>query len=183
MRRHLALIEAALTLAVMVLGVDLGLAVQDSKVSAQQAMTSIDYLVGTWGCAHSVGTFSGKYTTTYSKVLGGLWLKQTYDFPAQQTSERKEPRITAEALMGYDERHQAWVRFFANSLGETFPLRMKDTGSGWAFKYISFFAPTADTTQPDATFTKKSNTEYTVDGPTYPENGSLVTEHHTCHKL
>lgn len=180
MRRHLT--GAVLTLAVTVLCVDLRLAAQESKVTASQAMASVDYLVGTWECAHTVGTFSGKYTTTYSKVLGGLWLKQTYDFPARQTSERKEPRITAEALMGYDEQHHAWVRFFANSLGETFPLRMTDTGNGWAFKYISFFRPTSDTPQPDAIFTKKSNTDYTVDGPTYPDNGVLVTEHHSCHR-
>ena len=35
----------------------------------------------------------------------------------------------------------------------------------------------------DATFTKKSDSEYVVDGPTYPENGVRVTEHHVCRKV
>jgi hypothetical protein len=63
-------------------------------------MASVNYLIGTWNCAHRVGTFSGKYTTTYSKTLGEHWLRETWDFPAQNTAERKEAAVTAEALMG-----------------------------------------------------------------------------------
>jgi len=33
-----------------------------------------------------------------------------------------------------------------------------------------------------AVYTKKSDAEFTVDGPSYPENGKQVTEHHTCQK-
>ena len=33
-----------------------------------------------------------------------------------------------------------------------------------------------------AVYTKKSDSEYTVDGPEYPENGKMVTEHHRCTK-
>jgi hypothetical protein len=33
-----------------------------------------------------------------------------------------------------------------------------------------------------ATWTKKSETEFTIDGPSYPENGKTVTEHHDCKK-
>jgi len=153
------------------------------KVAAQQKMASVDYLVGTWSCAHTVGTFSGKYTTTYTKVLGNLWLKQTYDFPPKQFGEN-EGSVKAEVLIGYDERRQAWVRFFADSEGHYFPVRMTETDNGWSYKYVSFFPRTKpETPDSDATFTKKSNTEYVVDGPTYPENGTMVTEHHTCRKL
>jgi hypothetical protein len=106
------------------------------------------------------------------------------DFPPQKTTERIEPRIRAETLIGYDENRHAWVRFFANSLGQYFAIRMTETDNGWSFKYVSFFKTARpETPAPDATFTKKSNTEYTVDGPTYPENGTQVTEHHTCHKM
>ncbi len=45
--------------------------------SAKEKMSSVDYLVGTWSCAHQVGDFSGKYTTTYEKAMGGRWLKET----------------------------------------------------------------------------------------------------------
>jgi hypothetical protein len=157
---------------------------QQKAATAQEKMASVDYLVGTWNCGHTVGTFSGKYTTTYTKVLGGVWLKQTYDFPAQQTTERNEPAIAAETLMGYDERRQAWVRFFANSLGQYFSIRMTETDNGWSWKYVSFFKRTTpETPDPDATFTKKSDSEYVIDGPSYEQNGTRVTEHHSCHKL
>lgn len=157
---------------------------QQKTPTAQQKMASVDYLVGAWSCAHTVGTFSGKYTTAYSKVLGNLWLKQTYDFPRQQTAEGNEPAVTAETLMGYDERRQSWVRFFANSTGQYFAIRMTETDNGWSWKYVSFFKTTKpETPDADATFTKKSDTEYAIDGPSYEENGTRVTEHHSCRKL
>jgi hypothetical protein len=152
--------------------------------AATREMASVNYLIGRWSCAHTVGTFSGTYTTTYSKVLGDLWLRETWYFPAQNSAGRSEPSVAAEALMGYDEGRQAWVRFFANSLGQHFEIRMTDTSNGWAFKYVTFFPRTRpETMDPDATFTKKSDTEYTIDGPTYPQGATRVTEHHTCHKL
>src|SRR5207253_2755581 len=67
--------------------------------AAQQKIASFQYLVGTWNCAHTVGTFSGTYMTTYAKALDGLWLKQTYDFPPGQVAE-SEPAVHAEYLMG-----------------------------------------------------------------------------------
>src|SRR5207249_5412619 len=99
------------------------------KATAQQKLESVDYLVGTWNCAHTVGTFSGTYTTTYTKVLGGLWLQQRYDFPPTKTADRNEPAITADPLIGSDGRPQTWVRFFAISLGQYFAIRMTVTGS------------------------------------------------------
>jgi hypothetical protein len=150
---------------------------------APQELTTVDYLVGTWNCAHTVGTFSGTYRTTYAKVLGGNWLQQTYDFPAQTANGRNDPASTAVALMGYDERRQTWVRFFANSGGQYFPIRMTDTGNGWSWKYSTFFTRTTpETPQADAAFTRKSDVEYTIDGPTYPQEGTIVTEHHVCRK-
>jgi outer membrane lipoprotein-sorting protein len=57
----------------------------ETRATAQQKMASVQYLVGSWHCHHTVGTFSGTYTTTYTRALGDLWLKQTYDFPPTQT--------------------------------------------------------------------------------------------------
>src|ERR1700730_684099 len=115
MKRNLALpITVAMIVLAGLVSPGATTAAQEKKATAQQKIASVDYMVGTWSCAHTVGTFSGTYTTTYTKVLGNLWLKQTYDFPAQQTAPRASPAVTAEALMGYDERRQAWVRFFAN---------------------------------------------------------------------
>jgi|GraSoiStandDraft_8_1057269.scaffolds.fasta_scaffold2088576_1 hypothetical protein len=64
-----------------------------------------------------------------------------------------------------------------------FEIRMTDTLNGWAFKYSTFYPRTRpETAEPDATFAKKSDTEYTIEGPTYPEGVAKVTEHHICHK-
>lgn len=153
--------------------------------TAQQKIAAVQYLVGTWSCTHTVGTFSGTYTTTYANVLDDLWLKQTYEFPANQME--KGPAVHGEFLMGYDERRQAWVRFGVMSTGKYFAIRMTENGdSGWSWKYVSFFKRTTpETPDSDATFVKKSSSEYTVDGPTYPKDGTgaLVTEHHACKKL
>lgn len=157
---------------------------EQAPATVQEAMASVDYLVGNWSCTHTVGKFSGKYTTTYTEVLDNNFLRQTYNFPPQQASEGKQAAVTAEALMGYIPNRQGWVRFFANSLGQSFAIRMTDSGNGWTWKYVTFFKRTTpETPEPDATLTKKSATEYTIDGPTYPQNGVTVTEHHVCHKM
>jgi hypothetical protein len=150
---------------------------------AQEKMASVDYLVGTWSCAHTVGRDSGTYTTSYAKVLGGNWLRQTYDFPPKQFGAN-EPPVNAEFLIGYDERRQAWVRFGAISTGQYFAIRMTDTpDGGWAYKYVSFFSrQQPETADSDATFSRKSDSEYVVDGPSYPVDGVRVTEHHACRK-
>ena len=155
----------------------------DASPAAQQKIAAVQYLVGTWNCAHTVGMFSGIYTTTYSKPLGDLWLRQTYDFPPKQIAE-SEPAVHAEFIMGYDERRQAWVRFGAISTGQYFAIRMTDTDdSGWSWKYVSFFkTQNPETPGSDATFSKKSDSEYVVDGPSYEQNGTRVTEHHVCKK-
>lgn len=157
---------------------------QQKQSTAREKIQSVSYLIGTWDCAHTVGTFKGRYKTTYSTALGGMWLKQTYDFPPGNAADATAGPVEAEVLMGYDERRQAWVRFFANSLGQYFPIRMTDVDNGWAWKYVSFFPrKTAETPEPDATMTRKSDTQYVIDGPSYDEGGTHVTEHHTCQKV
>jgi hypothetical protein len=177
MKRNLGLLAAA---AAMFLAAPSS---AHAAATARQKIASVQYLVGTWSCAHTVGTFSGSYTTNYANEIGNLWLKQSYDFPANQFGENRQPEH-AEFLFGYDEARQAWVRFGALSTGQYFAIRMTDNGDGgWSWKYVSFFQrKTPETPASDATFTKKSDSEYVVDGPTYPENGKLVTEHHVCKK-
>ena len=49
---------------------------------------------------------------------------------------------------------------------------------------MSFFkTQNPETPGSDATFSKKSDSEYVVDGPSYEQNGTRVTEHHVCKKL
>lgn len=176
MRRNLELFAA-------VAAMFLAASSASAAATAKQKMASAQYLVGTWSCAHTVGTFSGTYKTTYANALGNLWLRQTYDFPPRQMQEN-EAAEQAEYLMGWDDRREAWVRFGGMSTGMYFAIRMTDTGDGgWAWKYVSFFKrSTPETPGADATFTKKSDTEYVIDGPTYPKDGKPVTEHHVCKK-
>lgn len=182
MKRNLALALAAILFAGLVYAHAVPQA-QQTKATAKEKIAAAEYLVGAWDCRHTVGTFSGKYTTKYAKVLGDLWLKQTYDFPPGQFGGNNEPAVTAEALIGYDEGRGQWVRFFAASHGEYFSIRMKETGNGWEYRYVSFFGSKPEKAEADAMFTKKSDAEYSIDGPNYPENGKQVTEHHSCHKL
>jgi hypothetical protein len=150
--------------------------------SAPEKLASVEYLVGTWNCTHTVGNSSGNYRTSYAKALGGAWLRQTYEFPPKQFGSNAEP-VNAEFLIGYDERRQTWVRFGAISTGQYFAIRMTDMPSGWSYKYVSFFnRQQPETSDSDATFTKKSDSEYVVEGPSYPENGVRVTERHVCRK-
>jgi len=47
--------------------------------------------------------------------------------------------------------------------------------SGWSWKYVSFFkTQNPETPGSDATFAKKSDSEYAVDGPSYEQNGTRV---------
>ena len=142
--------------------------------TAQEGMGQIQFLVGTWNCAHTVGDFSGTYAETFAKALDGRWLKQTYEFPATST----EPAVRAEYFIEYDQRVPRWVRFGAHSNGQYYGMySTSPVGPTWAWNYV---LPTAKGT---TTWTKRSNTEYTIDGPEYPENGKLVTEHHRCTKV
>lgn len=142
--------------------------------SADEAAKSLAFLVGTWNCAHTVGDFSGTYTERFERALGGRWLKQTYEFPATQ----QEPAVHAEYFLEYDARGSGrWVRFGAHSNGQYYGMRSTSTGeTGWAWDYV------LPGTGASATWTKKSDAEYTIDGPSYPENGRTVTEHHDCKK-
>ena len=153
-----------------------------SALTAQQELQSRRFLIGTWNCTFTAGPSSGEYSTTWSTILDGRWLKQTYDQPAQP----KAQPFRAEYFVGYNEARQTWIRFGAMTTGQYFAIRMNDAGDGnWAWKYVSFFPRpnSVQSSDPDATFTKKSDTEYTVDGPTYPgENGKPETEHHICRK-
>lgn len=175
MQRSLPLYIAIVTMLLMVASSD-----ASAGPTAAQQIQSRQYLVGTWHCSFTVGPRAGTYTTAWSSALNNLWLKQTYDQPPVGG----EPGFKSEYFIGYDEQRQAWVRFGAMTTGQYFAIRMTDTADGgWSWKYVSFFKRTRpETPDVDATFTKRSDTEYTVDGPTYPENGQTVTEHHVCRK-
>ncbi|HYL27855.1 MAG TPA: hypothetical protein VEW74_08465, partial [Candidatus Nitrosotalea sp.] len=129
---------------------------------------------------YTVGDEGGQYSTTWSLVLDGRWLEQTYDQPEQPRARA----FKAQYLVGFDERRGEWVRFGAMTTGQYFAIRMTETATGWGWKYVSFFKRTRpESSGYDAVFSRKSDSLYLVDGPTYPNgNGTIVTEHHTCAK-
>jgi hypothetical protein len=140
--------------------------------SPAEAMNTVRYLVGTWNCDHTVGNFSGTYRTSFAVALGGRWLQQRYDFPATAT----EPAWYGEFFLGYDERVPRWVRFGAMSTGQYFAM-VSSTPSADSMSW-TYRLPGGGS----ATWTKRSDREFAIDGPSYPENGATVTEYHVCRK-
>ena len=139
---------------------------------ADDEAQAAQFLLGTWSCALTAGDFSGRYTTAYTAVFGGRWLKQTFEFPA--TAE--EPAVQTEYFLSYDARIPQWVRFGAHSNGQYYGMVGKRAQDVWSWNYV---LPGRGAT---VVWTKKSAGEYAIDGPTYPAGGKLVTEHHTCRK-
>jgi len=140
--------------------------------TAQQEMQSVQFLVGKWSCRHTVGDFSGTYATTYAATLGSAWLEQSYDFPAT----RDEAAVHADYFLGYDVRVDRWVRFGAHSNAQYYGMLGTRADNVWSWSYV------LPGLAGRAVWTKQSDTEYTVDGPSYPANGKRVTEHHDCRK-
>src|SRR5262249_7714141 len=87
---------------------------------AQTHAAAYAYLIGTWQCAHQVGDFSGRYTTTYAKTLGDHWIRQTYEFEGAPG----KPNWQAEALMTWVASKREWARLLALSGGEQFSMRL-----------------------------------------------------------
>jgi len=83
-----------------------------------------------------------------------------------------------------DRTGQTVARLDVPARAQYFAIRMTDMpNGGWSYKYVTFFnRQQPETSDSDATFTKRSDSEYIVDGPSYPENGVRVTEHHVCRK-
>jgi hypothetical protein len=162
---------AAAALAAALLGAP---ADSSAAPTAAEGMKLAQYLLGTWSCAHTVGDFSGTYRETFAPAFGGRWIEQTYEFPATAT----EPAVHAEYFIEYDERVPRWVRFGAHSNGQYYGQFSSSTGErGWQWNYVMPGAGGGP-----STWTKRSDTEYAIEGPSYPQNGKLVTEHHVCKK-
>ncbi len=131
------------------------------------------FFIGTWHCADTVGDYAGTYTTTIAPALDNHWLEQTYDFAVSTALPRG---LRGEFFIGYDPRSAKWIRLGAMNDGMYFAMRGTRTGDVWSYGYV------LPGTSGSAIYTRKSDTEYTILGPTYPENGKEVTERHGCHK-
>jgi hypothetical protein len=148
-------------------------------LTPREAIDQHFYLIGTWKCSFTVGDQGGDYATTWSRVLDGMWLEQTYDQKQQPHAEYFKARY----FVGYDPRYNQWVRFGVMTTGQYLLIRMTDTPGGWGWSYAGVFKTRPSRSGYDTVFTRKSDTAYMVDGPTYPgDKGKLVTEHHRCRK-
>ena len=143
-----------------------------TRASDKDEMQLAQFLLGRWSCKHTVGDFSGTYTTTYTSAMGGAWIEQVYDFPATGP----EAPVHAEYFLSYDGRIPQWVRFGAHSNAQYYGMVGERLGNIWSWNYV------LPGRSGSVVWTKKSDTEYAVDGPSYPQAGKLVTEHHTCTK-
>jgi hypothetical protein len=150
------------------------LALALAPAASAQEMRRADFLVGPWHCEHTVGDFHGTYTTTFSTALNGKWFRQVYNFP---TLGKTGGPAQGEFFTGYDSSAKRWVRWGMLSTGDYWAMTGTLTDRTWTWSYeLPVRAQNA------AVWTKKSDAEYVIDGPTYPENGTMVTEHHICRK-
>jgi len=154
----------------------LGAGLLATSTAAAQGMkaddaSAADFLVGSWQCADTVGDYTGAYTITVTKALDGRWLREIYQWHNAATSRE----LSGEYFLSYDPRVKKWIRIGAMNDGMYFSMVGVRAGDEWTFGYA---LPGPGT----AVYSKRSDTEYTVLGPTYKENGKLVTEHHGCQK-
>jgi hypothetical protein len=133
----------------------------------------MSFLVGTWSCADTVGDNAGTYSTTIARTLDDRWLRQTYTWaPA---SESPKP-LRGEYLISYDPRIRKWIRMGAMNDGMYFAMTGTLSGDTLTYGYV------LPGTAGKALYIRKAESELRVIGPTYPENGRLVTERHACRK-
>ena len=92
-------------------------------------------------------------------------------------SRREDAAVHADYFLGYDVRVDRWVRFGAHSNAQYYGMLGTRADNVWSWSYV-LPGPAAR-----AVWTKQSDTEYTVDGPSYSANGKRVTEHHGCRKV
>ena len=138
---------------------------------AAEEQRAADFLIGTWQCADTVGDYNGSYTITVTKALDDRWLRELYQWHNPATPRE----LSGEYFLSYDPRVKKWIRIGAMNDGMYFSMVGQHAGDDWTFGY-------ALPGRGKAVYTKKSDAEYTVLGPSYQENGKLVTEHHGCHK-
>lgn len=143
--------------------------------SVSEAMQSVQYLVGTWNCAHTVGDFSGTYVMSFAKDLGDRWLKQTWDFPATAT----DPEIHSEYFLGYDPRLPGWIHFGAPHQRSVLCDENDEPGQRTLVVAVraSWHQWQCDMDQEVGRRVRDRRP------PEYPQDGKLVTEHHLCKKL
>ncbi|MGH7650519.1 MAG: hypothetical protein ACREMS_01620 [Gemmatimonadaceae bacterium] len=157
------------TMSVALLAVPLASRAQSSGNEESRAA---EFLVGTWQCADTVGEHAGSYTVRVTKALNDRWLRERYQWQTTAGSQA----LSGEYFFSFDPRVKKWIRIGAMNDGMYFSMTGVRQGNDWTFGYA---LPGPGT----AVYTRKSDTEYTVLGPTYSENGKLVTEHHGCHKM
>jgi hypothetical protein len=144
-----------------------------AATSTADEMSNAKFFLGTWTCSHTEDSGpAGTYKTTYANALGNRWLEQTYDFPATAT----DPAVQGDWFFGYDPRVGRWVRFGAMSDGLYFAMVGARNGDTWSYSYT--LPKQSDTVA--TTYTKTSDAQYRVDGPSYVVNGKMLTEHHLC---
>ena len=149
-----------------------------SSAAGAQATSGADdefnrFFVGTWSCADTVGDHAGKYTTTISRTLDDHWLRQTYAWAP--TTEEPKP-LGGEYLISYDPRVRKWIRMGAMTDGMYFAMTGARRGDTLTYGYV------LPSTSGTAVYIRQSDREYHVRGPSYPENGKMVTERHTCRR-
>src|SRR5205085_887713 len=128
-----------------------------AQSESAREMESARFLIGTWQCVDTVGTHVGSYTLLARPALHARWLRLTYNWDATDDT----PALSSEYFFGYDPRTRKWIRLGAMNDGMYFAMVGTREGNVWTYGY-------ALPGPGEAVYTRKSDREFTVLGPTYP---------------
>ena len=133
-----------------------------------EQMKALDYLIGTWNCSFSAGGQSGTNISTFTPVMNGAWLQETEAVRTKSGGLY----ITTMHYTGYDPDEKRYMH-----VGP-------DANGGYEVAYTTDFQ-TFHTLLPagqeDATFTKVSDTEFSLREP-FTQSGQHMVYLNTCKK-
>jgi len=133
-----------------------------------EQMRALDYLIGTWNCSFSAGGQSGTNVSTFTSVMNGAWLQETESVRTKSGGLY----VTTMHFTGYDPDEKRYMHVGPNADGTYEVAYTTD---------FATFHTVLPAGQEDATFTKVSNTEFSLREP-FMQNGKRFVYLNTCEK-
>lgn len=133
-----------------------------------EQMRALDYLIGTWNCSFSAGGQSGTNVSTFTSVMNGAWLQETEAVRTRSGGLF----VTTMHYTGYDPDEKRYLHVGPNADGTYEVAYTTD------FATFHTLLPAG---QEDATFTKVSDSEFSLREP-FTQNGQHLVYLNTCKK-
>jgi hypothetical protein len=133
-----------------------------------EQMKAVAFLIGTWNCSFSAGGQSGTNISTFTSVMNGAWLQETEAVRTKSGGLY----VTTTHFTGYDPDEKRYMHVGPNADGTYEVAYTTD------FHSFHTILPAG---QQDATFTKVSDTEFSLREP-FTQNGQAMVYLNTCKK-